>query len=172
MPLSDLPREILLDIADQLDDAWLNSLANTNSQMYQFLNKYLYHRDVTSVKSRSLTWAIRNGVEATVQRVVDTSGHLYPIPESFHIALQDAAYRGHVNFVAALLKLDGINPNFCNEQRPPLHLAALQGHSAVVNLLLAVSNINPNFRDRHDGITDLCLPEQACIRREAVTRSR
>jgi hypothetical protein len=94
MPLSDLPTESILDIADRLDNAGINALARTNSQIYQFLNKYLYRRDVTRVmckKSRSLTWAIKNGMEATAQWAVVAGGHLDPIPESFQVALADAA---------------------------------------------------------------------------------
>src|ERR1700684_1997171 len=132
MPLSDLPREIILDIADQLEDAGMSALGHTNSQMYQFLNKYLYRHDVARARSRSLTWAIENGVEATVQRAVDAGRHLDPIPKSFYIALQAATYRGDVNLVAALLKLDGINPNISIDwPTPPLTIAAEQGHSAV-----------------------------------------
>jgi ankyrin repeat protein len=165
--------EILLDIADQLDDSRLNTLANINSQIYQFLNKYLYRRDVTSVKSRSLTWAIRNRVEATIQRAIDAGRHLDPIPESFRIALQDATYRGHVSSVAALLKLDGINPNFFNPNgSPPLSVAALRGYTAIVELLLSVSNIDPNVRDRY-GWTPLlraCLLNRASVVRQLLAR--
>ena len=37
MPLSDLARELLLDIADYLDNAGLNSLVCTNSNAYNLL---------------------------------------------------------------------------------------------------------------------------------------
>ena len=86
MPLSDLPREIVLDIADQLNDAGMNALAYTNSQMYQLLNKYLYCRDVTRAwtLSRSLAWATKNGVEATVQRAVGAARHLSNPTELLH----------------------------------------------------------------------------------------
>ena len=161
MPLSDLPREIVLDIADQLDDADLDALARTNSQIYQFLNKYLYHRDVTRRWSRSLTWvwAIADTVEATstVQRAVDAGRHLDPIPDNFYYALRNSAERGHVNLVAALLKLDGINPNYCRGcGGGALALAALRGRSDVVDLLLAVSNIDPNVKDEKDATPLLC----------------
>lgn len=119
MPLSDLPMELILDITDQLDDAGMNALAHTNSQMCSFLNKYLYRRDVTRYRSRSLTWATENGVEATVQRAIDAGGHLDPLPDSFHVALSEAASEGNVNIVAALLRLDGINPNFGVCEKPP-----------------------------------------------------
>ena len=57
MSLSDLPREILLDITDHLGDAATNALARTNHQVYSLLNPYLYRRDVIKPKSKSLTWA-------------------------------------------------------------------------------------------------------------------
>ena len=67
-----------------------------------------------------------------------------------------------MNLVAALLKLDGINPNFGWRQTPslpnfdwrqtpPLALAAREGHSAIVELLLAMINIDPNIRDKRDA---------------------
>ena len=174
MPLSDLPREIILDIADQLDDAGMNALSHTNSQMYQLLNKYLYRRDITDVtraSSRSLTWAIENGVEATIQRAVDAAQHLDPISWKFNIALEDAAHRGDVNVVAALLKLDGINPNVGHRHKP-LVVAVEQGHSAVVELLLAVSNINPNVTDITRGTPLLCAcqGQDAFIVRQLLAR--
>ena len=145
MPLSDLPAELVLDIADQLDDASMNALACTNSQIYQFLNTYLYRRDVTRLRSRSMTWAIRDGVEATVQQALDAGGHLDPIPESFHIALIDSASQGDVNTVAALLKLDGINPNFRDLWgNTPLYRACLRGRTPVVRQLLARDDIDLN----------------------------
>jgi F-box associated protein len=67
--LSDLPREIILNIADRLDYAGTNALARTNKQIYRFVNRYLYCLDVTNKsQSRSLIWAIENHklrVEAT-----------------------------------------------------------------------------------------------------------
>jgi ankyrin repeat protein len=145
MPLSDLPTELVLDITDQLDDAGMNALARTNSQIYQFLNTYLYRRDVTRLRSRSMTWAIKNGVEATVQQALDAGGHLDPIPESFHIALIDSAFQGDVNTVAALLKLDGINPNFRDLWgNTPLYRACLRERTPVVRQLLARDDIDLN----------------------------
>jgi F-box associated protein len=46
MPLSGLPREVLLTITDHLDDADLNALSRTNSQIYNLLNQHLYRRDM------------------------------------------------------------------------------------------------------------------------------
>jgi hypothetical protein len=101
MTLSNLPNEIIFNIADQLDDAGMNALARTNSQMYNLLNIYLYRRDVTKPwSSRSLTW-VGLGVEAignnTVQWVLDACQYLNILKiGNFHVALQTAADRGYI----------------------------------------------------------------------------
>src|ERR1700719_2071762 len=129
MALSKMPREIMLDIADELDNRGLSALARTTSELYCLLNGHLYLRDVIRTPSRSLTWAVKNGVEdtivtKTVQQLAAVSQHFNPIPESIHMALQDAANRGHVHLVEQLLKIDGINPNFVSHsQDAPLALA-------------------------------------------------
>ncbi|KAN0072962.1 Ankyrin repeat-containing domain protein [Elaphomyces granulatus] len=149
MPLSDLPREILLLIVDHLDDAGSNALARTHSQIHELVNERLYFRDVTeSPTSRSLTWATQNGLEATFQRAVDACRYSNPIPKSFHAVLQVAAEKGHVHLVKLLLKLDGIDPNYVGDpwRIAPLVLAAKRGHTAIVELLLAAHNIEPDIR--------------------------
>jgi hypothetical protein len=57
MSLSDLPREIVLDIADHLHYEGVNTLCRTNSQLYRLLNGYLYRRDLSQSEGRSLLWA-------------------------------------------------------------------------------------------------------------------
>jgi ankyrin repeat protein len=161
MALSNLPAEIILNIADQLDVAGANTLARTNSQMYTLLKGYLYFRDVTNSQSRSLTWAVDNGVDATasnstIQCAVDAGRYLNPMPQNFHIALQEAVFRGYAHLVERLLKVNGINPNFGgHSQKPPLILAAQNGQSTVVELLLALADIDPNVRSQDDANTPL-----------------
>jgi ankyrin repeat protein len=95
-------------------------------------------------------------VKSTIQRVLDVSSRYFNlIPESFDIALQIAADRGHLHIVELLLKVDGININFRGGALP-LFLAAKGGHSAVVELLLAANDVDPNVGDRH-STTPLCL---------------
>ncbi|KAN0071096.1 Ankyrin repeat-containing domain protein [Elaphomyces granulatus] len=145
MSLSDLPTELLIEIATHLDAAGVNALTCTNRDVYNLLNNSLYCRDLTQSdsQSRSLTWGAENGVQGTIQRAVDAAKRFNPIPESFHIALQVAAKRGHVPIVELLLKVHGIDPNFRGGslKAGPLHLAAEEGHNAIVELLLAVANI-------------------------------
>jgi ankyrin repeat protein len=169
---------MILDIADQLDDAGMNALARTNRRMYDLLNKRLYRRDVAESRCRSLTWVARNGMEATVRRVVDAldaSRRLNPIPESFQIALLEAANRGYVRLVEALLEFDGINPNFGYMfwQGAPLVAATRNGHSEVAELLLGVTNIDPNVRDPLEVATPLyyaCRRGDVSIVRQLLAR--
>jgi ankyrin repeat protein len=158
MSLSELPLELLLEIANHLDDARMNALTRTNGGVHNLLNKLLYRRDVTRSPSRSLSWGAEKGVEGTIQRAVDAARNLNPIPEAFHIALQVAAERGHVPIVELLLKVHDVNPNFVGGwlQAAPLLLAAERGHSVIVKLLLAVASINADVGDvRDQGCTPL-----------------
>ncbi|KAN0068547.1 Ankyrin repeat-containing domain protein [Elaphomyces granulatus] len=151
MPLSDLPKEILFDIASHLDDAGVNALCQTHHQVHDLLNVPLYRRDLTRPQSRSLLWGISNGVKGTVQRAVDAASRFWdPIPEAYNIALQAAAKKGHVDMVELLLKVDGIDSNFGgHSQSAPLIVAAARGHSDVVELLLATAHVDPDVRDQH-----------------------
>jgi hypothetical protein len=58
-------REILPETADYLNDAGINALAGTNEELHDFLNPYLYRRDMARSSCMSLEWGARNGVEAT-----------------------------------------------------------------------------------------------------------
>jgi ankyrin repeat protein len=77
--------------------------------------------------------------------------------ESFHIALQVAADRGHVRLVKLLLQVDGIDVNFRGGplETAPLGLAARRGRSAIVKLLLDREGIEVNRQD-DSGWTALC----------------
>ncbi|KAN0066668.1 Ankyrin repeat-containing domain protein [Elaphomyces granulatus] len=159
MPLSDLPVEIFLNIADYLDDVATNALVRTNKDAHNLLNETLYRRAMTrrdmTNKSHSrslLTWAIENEVIGTIQRAVHaaTGRHFNPVPESFHIALQVATDKGHVPIVELLLKVEGINPNFhSGSLQAPLLIAARRGNSAIVELLLTKDGIDVNESDDH-----------------------
>src|SRR6267378_6640824 len=144
MPFSDLPMEILLEIAYQLDDAGINALCRTNRQIYDFLNGYLYRRDMTRCwpwLCRSLPWAVRKGEEAqgTVQQAIAAGRHLDLIPECiyeiYHLTLLDSAAKGHTRLVELLLNVEGVNPNcvdpdFGRYGKSALALAAERGHVA------------------------------------------
>ncbi|KAN0068565.1 Ankyrin repeat-containing domain protein [Elaphomyces granulatus] len=144
MSFPDLPRELLFEIAYQLDDARMNALCRTNRQIYDYLNRYLYRRDLTRLVCRSLSWARKNcqGVEvqATVQQAIAAGRHLDHIPaKQYGSICDDAAFYGHTGIVELLLN-EGIN---CNLDYA-LETAVYHGYAAIVELLLAVPNFDPN----------------------------
>ena len=129
MPLTDLPKEIVLDIADHLHYQGVNTLCRTNSRLYRLLNIYLYRRDVTQSEGSSLLWAAKRAdgelireSTSTAQWALDASRHFDQIPEFYHLALKIAARYGHARLVELLLKIDDINPNFAEK-----HLAFAEG---------------------------------------------
>jgi hypothetical protein len=143
MSFSNLPRELLFEIAYQLDDAGMNALCCTNRQIYDYLNGYLYRRDLTRLVCRSLSWARNNwGVEAqaTVQQAIAAGRHLDHIPaKQYGSILNTAAFYGHPGTVELLLN-EGIN---CDLDYA-IETAVYHGYVAIVELLLAVPNVNPN----------------------------
>src|SRR5467141_3476207 len=115
MSLSNLPTELLIDIATHLDAAGMNALARTNTNAYNLLNDSLCCRDLTQSRSSSLTWAAKNGVEGTIQRAIDVvaavvaaaavaAQNIKPthMPKSFLIVLEVATKRGHFFFIKPL----------------------------------------------------------------------
>jgi ankyrin repeat protein len=175
MSLSNLPRELLQEIAYHLDDAGLNTFCLTNCQVYDFLNLYLYRRDMTNKSNqqgRSLCWGARKGVKATVQWAIAAGRqqqHLgSPLPECYRYALNIAVRDGKVHLVKLLLEVNGIDVNGVGRlngvgiPRPipngnPLILAVKEGHGAIVKLLLDVVDIDPNIMDPrfHDSALHL-----------------
>jgi hypothetical protein len=66
MSLPDLPHELLLSICELLGKTrYINSLAQTNNQLYWHLNAYLYSMDVRATKGSALTWAAQQGLRRT-----------------------------------------------------------------------------------------------------------
>ncbi|KAN0077481.1 Ankyrin repeat-containing domain protein [Elaphomyces granulatus] len=132
----------------------MNTLARTNRDVYDLLNKRLYCWDVTQPQSRSLRWGIEKGVQGTIRRAVDVAQKLEfnPIPESFHFALQGlilAAGEGHSAVVESFLARDNLNPIYMEYA---LGYAAFQAsqvyfasrHVDVMKLLLDRPDVNPN----------------------------
>jgi ankyrin repeat protein len=177
MSFSNLPRELLFEIAYQLDDAGMNALCCTNRQIYDYLNGYLYRRDLTRLVCRSLSWARNNwGVEAqaTVQQAIAAGRHLDHIPaKQYGSILNVAASHGHTGTVELLLN-EGIN---CDLDYA-LETAVYHGHAAIVELLLAVPNFDPNVHIRetiatyngYDDISSHILAYSALEGNDAIVK--
>ncbi|KAN0074193.1 Ankyrin repeat-containing domain protein [Elaphomyces granulatus] len=158
MSLSDLPRELLLNIALYLDEPEMNALCRTNRGVYDLLNTDLYRRNMTkksgpSPQGRSLLWGAKNGVKATVQRAIAAGRRRHvgpPLPEYYQSALIATVQEGYTHLVKLLLEVNGIDLNRWWPENP-LTLAAKEGHSAIVELLLAAVDINPNAIHRRSS---------------------
>ena len=150
MPLSDFPREILLEVTDYLGDSGMNALARTNSQVYDLLNPRLYRRDVTKPESKSLIWGAKYRLEGTIQQAIDAGQNFTPIPKSFQTALQVVigSDQEYARLVELLLQVDGINIG------KQLGIATSRGYVDIVKLLLDYPGTDPNFAER-DGRTAL-----------------
>ncbi|KAN0068678.1 Ankyrin repeat-containing domain protein [Elaphomyces granulatus] len=184
--LGDLPKELVIQIADHLDFKETNALCRTNGEIHDFLSYYLYYRDLTrsAGSGRSLLWAAsklgipRSTRKSTTQRALHAGRSLKLIPDSYYDALQFAADGGHACLVELLLEVDGINPNFAGKafhESPPLVLAADKGHSDIVKLLLAATNIDPNVRGQHSlspflYASSLTKPEHGSIMNQLLAR--
>jgi ankyrin repeat protein len=171
MPLSDLPSEIILNIADQLDVAGTSGLSRTNQRLYSVLNAsgYLYRRDLTqrSGISRVLLYG---DLEITVPQALSAGQNLVTIPESYNHALGIAVaacaggqpLRGKL-LIELLLKVKGINPNTVNSNGDHgLVYAAHLGLTDIVKLFLDHPDIDPNFMSKqHTALMRAQTPEVA-----------
>jgi ankyrin repeat protein len=177
MPLSDFPPELLLKIAIRLDAVETNALACTNRGLHNLLNEGLYCRDVTQHPSKSLIWAAENGVEGTIQWAIDAAQKFNLISESFHIALQVAARRGHVPIVELLLKVHGIDPNFqggfqgSSLEASPLQLAVEELRLDMANINLDVSDVGGRHRRDFTPLMYACWQGHISIVQQLLARN-
>ncbi|EER25606.1 Ankyrin repeat containing protein [Coccidioides posadasii C735 delta SOWgp] len=74
--LASLPNEILLSIADYLDEPCIGSLASANSHLNTVFTPYLYARNVKRSGASALWWAIKRGERATAQKSLDAGADL------------------------------------------------------------------------------------------------
>ena len=67
--LLDLPNELLLSVADNLDrESDISAFSRLNRRLYLLLNLYLYQHNIKQTNSSGLIWAAEHGRETIVQR--------------------------------------------------------------------------------------------------------
>ncbi|EYE90982.1 uncharacterized protein EURHEDRAFT_419238, partial [Aspergillus ruber CBS 135680] len=72
MSFQKLPSEILLYISDFLEYSWnISALSQTNRYLYATLNRYLYQHNVRHFDSSLFAWAMKNGSEIVVRKMLD-----------------------------------------------------------------------------------------------------
>ncbi|OGE57475.1 hypothetical protein PENARI_c002G10273 [Penicillium arizonense] len=116
VPLLDLPTELILLVAHQLDEHHVLALLQTNPRLHDLLITYLYKRNLESLDPAFCS-CCEKGLDAAVERMLSLGAD----PNTLRIwrsdrdrqdsALALAAHRGHLNVVKVLLK-HGANVNF------------------------------------------------------------
>ena len=115
--------------------------------------------DIKDRKSRQtpLMWAARNGHEATVKLLLETSKVDADAKDEYsQTPLSWAARNGHEAVVKLLLETGKVDADWEVETygRTPLSWAARNGHEAIVKLLLETGNVDADSKDK-DGRTPL-----------------
>ncbi|CAI7579925.1 unnamed protein product [Penicillium pancosmium] len=147
--LLELPNELLLMVAEHSMSAKdINNLTSVNSQLYELLNKYLYHYNVHQCGSSGMLWAAENGQEATARKLLREGANPQVETTSNETPLHLAARNGHERLVQLFLCLKNADPDVKDiQQHIPLMWAARNGHDGVVNMLIRTKNTNINSSD-------------------------
>lgn len=107
MCLLHFPAELLLFIANFLEERDINSLAQTNQQIYSLLNPYLYRRNSLNSRSSALLWAAQRGSEATARTCVSEGANVRATDYDGKTSLCWAAANGHEAVVKLVQRLSG-----------------------------------------------------------------
>ncbi|KAJ5556796.1 hypothetical protein N7494_000711 [Penicillium frequentans] len=148
MPLTQLPPEILLQIAYMIDkESDLASFVQVNRGLYQTLISQLYLRNAKDSGGTAILHAARSGNCSTLQKALQawtdaTSPAGLPVKPDQPLLL--AAKNGNLPAVKMLIEY-GADPNIRGQKKcTPLIAASQYGHTAVVATLLAHPNIKKN----------------------------
>lgn len=132
-----LPAELLLLVANFLDEGDMNALAQANRRLYSLLNPYLYRRNSLKSQSSALLWAAQRGMETTARKCLSEGANIGVMDSLGRTPLFRAASKGHQGVIELLLEtgIDVDSGGSCG--CTPLSTAASNGREAVVKLLLA-----------------------------------
>ncbi|PLN86075.1 ankyrin repeat-containing domain protein [Aspergillus taichungensis] len=104
--LLDLPHELLLLIARYLPSQKdINSLVQTNRQLYALLNVFLCKFNIRHHRSSALTWAARNGKNDLIKRMLDAGASIasFDTSEGAENPLLSAAIESHISSLKVML---------------------------------------------------------------------
>ncbi|KAJ5999959.1 hypothetical protein N7481_000368 [Penicillium waksmanii] len=154
--LESLPAEILLAIANELEDTRdINSLVRASRYFCNNLTASLYQTDAWLHDMSALRWASNNVSIQTASRSINNSSLCKTRRKNLGKALAKAARNGHVTLVSLILAQREVNFNIIesdedvlndkNERMTPLQLAASAGHVDIVKALLEDDRMNLEF---------------------------
>ncbi|KAL2857373.1 ankyrin repeat-containing domain protein [Aspergillus pseudoustus] len=150
--LSSLPAEIILSIAENLDEEKdVNALTRTSRQFHAFFNDRLYQHNVQHNASSGLFWAATNNRKQAIELFLENSATLAHITSKNETPFMLAADAGHLSLLQWLLPQPGVDPAAIDKRgRTALTRACRNGHTEVVRFLLALETIDPT--QEADGV--------------------
>lgn len=153
MSFQKLPSEILLYISDFLEYSWnISALSQTNRYLYATLNRYLYQHNVRHFDSSLFAWAMKNGSEIVVRKMLDAGASPTKECSRNRLDLISAAVAaGHTGIVRLFLERELLP---VDRRGALLTTAAVFGCDSVVYLL----------RDNGVHITSNMAKDLLCIR--------
>ncbi|KAH8430162.1 ankyrin repeat domain-containing protein [Aspergillus melleus] len=152
MHLFELPEEVLLSIADEIDSSTdLLSLCRTSKTLLRITLGVLYRLNIQQEGSSTLLWAASKDEITVIQALLGYGADINVKDDEGWSTVSLAAQNGHSRAVELLLMQDNLHLWSCDHRfrSTALHEAARAGHLYyVVNLLLGGKNVNVNVMDR------------------------
>ncbi|KAL4800867.1 ankyrin repeat-containing domain protein [Aspergillus venezuelensis] len=135
--LLDLPDEVLLLIADELEsEADLSALSRTNPLLYCLLSDILHRNNVRYYKSSALFWAVRHNRLDTIERLLYFGADVNLVGRDNLSVLEIAACDGKATTAEFLLKNGAFFRGPGGQPSPPVCAAASMGNTDVLKVLL------------------------------------
>ncbi|KAJ5470467.1 hypothetical protein N7530_007824 [Penicillium desertorum] len=150
MALSELPTELVRNIADFLDtekDVFL--FAQLSRPFFDILIDYLYARNAKRSNASALLWAAKHGYESTARQALANGANPSATNRKGDTSLHLASNAGNLSTVQFLLNAGGVDINQQNKySETPLIAPAREGNEDLVKFLLDQPGIDPDMSDR------------------------
>lgn len=171
MHLVELPDELILSIADALDNFRdVATLSLGNRHLFNVLNPFMYYQDARQFSSLAVLWAARNDRPDVARKAVDAAMQV-----ASKTNMRPAVKQVEANDLTLFDDLD-LDPIVSQHESAshvghlPLQAASREGYADVVKVLLELDGIDPDWRDRsgasslffaaarkHAGVVDCLL---------------
>ena len=153
MSLLRLPNELLLCLADKLDERDINNLVRTNHRLYHAVNRYLYRHNVNNFGGVALLWAAYHGIEGTFRKLLGEGANpnimIRQLPDKTWVVnpwpsspIEEAWLPPRLN-TRPILRMRGKKRFYVTNLQSPLNMACSNGHLAVVRILFQRSDVKP-----------------------------
>ena len=149
MSLTDLPYELLTIVAHNIPaEKDLNCLAQTSRYVYNIINPYLYHHQISDHHSSALLWAAQHLSAASCRRLLQEGANAEVRDTFGQTPLILAAFNGHETILRLLLADKHVDPDTRDGGgRTAFSWAAWSGHLSILEILLAMKRVDPDSQD-------------------------